>query len=270
MIEEKRRELEEKEFALKITPQELETFDITPFSSETPEELKKKIEKYRIKLEEIGGIDPLVVKEYRETKTRHEFLEHETADLESASRNLKFLIKELEETMEKDFESGFNKIRDEFNNYFRIIFGGGKGVLKYVPLRERREGEEESGSEAERPEYGIEIDVDVPRKRIQGLAMLSGGEKALASIALLFAITAVNPPPFLVLDETDAALDEANSHKYAAILKELSKKTQLIIITHNRETMKQAGVLYGVTMASDGISKLLSLKFEEAEAYTTR
>ena len=100
--------------------------------------------------------------------------------------------------------------------------------------------------------------------------MLSGGERALTSVALLFAITAVNPPPFLVLDETDAALDEANSQRYAAILKELSKKTQLILVTHNRETMKCAGVLYGVTMGDDGVSKLLSLKLEEAEAYTNR
>ena len=98
--------------------------------------------------------------------------------------------------------------------------------------------------------------------------MLSGGERALTSVALLFSITVVNPPPFLVLDETDAALDEANSRKYAAILKELAKKTQLILVTHNRETMKSAGVLYGVTMGDDGISKLISLKLEEAEVYT--
>ena len=99
--------------------------------------------------------------------------------------------------------------------------------------------------------------------------MLSGGERALTSIALLFSITAVNPPPFLVLDETDAALDEANSQRYAAILRELSKKTQLILITHNRETMKSAGILYGVMMRDDGVSCLLSLKLEEAEAYTS-
>ena len=270
-IEEKHRELEEEEYRCKITPQELEAFDLVSFSSETSDDLKKKIEKYRIKLEEIGGIDLLVVKEYKETKTRYEFLEREIGDLQSASRDLRFLIKELEETMKRDFESGFNKIKEEFNNYFRIIFGGGKGILKYVPLRALRDDEgEETGTSEEKTEYGIEIDIDVPRKRIQTLAMLSGGERALASIALLFAITAVSPPPFLVLDETDAALDEANSRKYAAILKELSKKTQLIIITHNRETMKQAGILYGVTMASDGVSKLLSLKFEEAEVYTNR
>ena len=100
--------------------------------------------------------------------------------------------------------------------------------------------------------------------------MLSGGERALVSAALLFAVTAVNPPPFLVLDETDAALDEANSQKYGAILKELAAKTQLILITHNRETMQQAGLLYGVTMGYDGVSKILSLKLEEAESYGNR
>ncbi len=125
-------------------------------------------------------------------------------------------------------------------------------------------------SDEEKSEEGIEIGVDLPGKRIKGLAMLSGGERALTSIALLFAITAVNPPPFLVLDETDAALDEANSQRYAAILKELAKKTQLILITHNRETMKAAGILYGVTMGDDGVSRLLSLKLEEAEVYTNR
>ena len=100
--------------------------------------------------------------------------------------------------------------------------------------------------------------------------MLSGGERALTSIALLFAIAAVNPPPFLILDETDAALDEHNSQRYGAILIELAKRTQLIVITHNRETMKSAGVLYGITMGDDGVSRLLSLKLEEAETYTSR
>ena len=132
------------------------------------------------------------------------------------------------------------------------------------------EDAEESGGEIEEPHIGVDIDVDLPKKRIKGLAMLSGGERSLTSVAFLFAITAVNPPPFLFLDETDAALDEANSRRYAEILKELSKKTQLIIVTHNRETMRVAGVLYGITMGDEGVSKLLSLKFEEAEVYTNR
>lgn len=240
------------------------------------EELRRKIERMRAKLEEIGGIDPAVMEEYRELEARHTFLVKELADLDQAADSLKELIRELNTHIKNDFREGFAKIKEEFHNYFRIIFGGGKAVLQLVEKEPRlASGEEEEEFEGEReeeeaPEPGVDIAVDLPRKRIKGLAMLSGGERALTAIALLFAITAVNPPPFLVLDETDAALDEANSQRYGAILKELAKKTQLIIVTHNRETMKSAGILYGVTMGDDGVSKLLSLKLEEAEVYTNR
>lgn len=127
--------------------------------------------------------------------------------------------------------------------------------------------EEAMETSAEATEEGIEIAVNLPRKKIKGLAMLSGGERALTSIALLFAMSQVNPPPFMILDETDAALDEANSRKYGDMIESLSKFSQLILITHNRETMSRAGVLYGVTMGSDSVSRLISLKFAEAEAY---
>lgn len=248
--------------------------DVPPELREAePGELRKKIERLKARLEEIGSIDEVVLKEYRDTNERFGFLERELEDLRGAERDLHSLVEELEERIERDFKTGFEKIKDEFHGYFKIIFGGGKGILSYIPIRQRRgedvEAENDANEESEAI-YGIDIDVELPRKRIKGLQMLSGGERALVSIALLFAITAVNPPPFLVLDETDAALDEANSQKYAAILKELSKKTQLIIITHNRETMKQAGVLYGVTMGEDGVSKVLSLKLEEAESYGNR
>jgi chromosome segregation protein len=240
-------------------------------------ELRKKIERMRGKLEEIGGIDPEVVKEYQETESRHTFLTNELEDLKKASLSLKELVKELDQHIKKDFREGFSKIKEEFHNYFRIIFGGGRASLQLVKLQQRG-GEEDvidtpidvSAQMGSWLEEGVELSVDLPRKRIHGLAMLSGGERALTSIALLFAITAVNPPPFLVLDETDAALDEANSQRYSAILRELAKKTQLLLITHNRETMKCASVLYGVTMGDDGVSKLLSLQFDEAEAYTNR
>ena len=111
---------------------------------------------------------------------------------------------------------------------------------------------------------GLDVNVSLPRKKVKGLMMLSGGERALTSIALLFAISQVNPPPFIILDETDAALDEANSKKYSDMIENLSKQSQLILITHNRETMSRAGVLYGVTMGADGASRLLSIAFEEA------
>ena len=113
-------------------------------------------------------------------------------------------------------------------------------------------------------EQGIEIDVSLPHKKVRELNALSGGERSLTSIAILFAMSQVNPPPFLVLDETDAALDEANSRKYGDMLEKLSHRSQLIVVTHNRETMSRAGVLYGVTVGTDGASKLLSVKLDEA------
>ncbi|MFC1802155.1 chromosome segregation protein SMC, partial [Patescibacteria group bacterium] len=118
--------------------------------------------------------------------------------------------------------------------------------------------------EEEKIEEGVDVDVSLPNKKTKGLAMLSGGERSLTSIALLFAMSQVKPPPFIILDETDAALDEANSKRYGDMIESLSKYSQLILITHNRETMSRAGVLYGVTMGGDGVSKLLSIKFEEA------
>lgn len=243
------------------------------------EELNHRIERLRAQLEEIGGIDPETIKEYREADTRHSFLAGELNDLKEASRSTRELIAALERHMRDDFKAGFSRINSEFDEYFRMIFGGGKALLHLVaprPLHVRpvadivRIDAPDEDVEEEEQEEGIDISVDLPRKRIKGLAMLSGGERALTSIALLFAITAVNPPPFLILDETDAALDEANTQRYVTIINELAKKTQLLIITHNRETMKSAGTLYGITMGGDGVSKLLSLKLEEAEQYTNR
>ena len=123
---------------------------------------------------------------------------------------------------------------------------------------------EEVEEDGEETAEGVELDVNLPNKRVRGLDMLSGGERALTSIALIFAMSQINPPLFIILDETDAALDEANSRRYGDMITALAEKSQLILITHNRETMSRAGILYGVTMGSDGVSKLLSVKFEEA------
>lgn len=258
-----------------VKKEELEPNIIDGYETILNEDLKRKIERIRGKLEEIGGIDDAVIKEYQDTEARHSFLAGELEDLKQASASLKELIKELDKHIKDEFKEGFSKIKEEFNNYFRIIFGGGKGVLQLIKSRKSKKDELEdldisSEDLGDDENEGIEISVDLPKKRIKGLTMLSGGERALASVALIFAITAVNPPPFLILDETDAALDEANSKKYALILKELSKRTQLVLVTHNRETMKCASVLYGVTMGDDGVTKLLSLRLEEAEVYTNR
>lgn len=259
-----------------IGPKELALVVLDGYEQIPTEEIKKKIERLRGKLEEIGGIDDTVVKEFQETETRHAFLTKELEDLKKASVSLRELVSELEGHIKNNFKEGFARVKESFHEYFRIIFGGGRASLNLVKpevrIKNQENGEAEiiEADEVGSTEEGVDIIVDLPRKRIKGLAMLSGGERALTSIALLFAITAVNPPPFLVLDETDAALDEANSQRYGAILKELSKKTQLVLITHNRETMKSAGILYGVTMGDDGVSRLLSLKLEEAKVYMNR
>ena len=158
------------------------------------------------------------------------------------------------------------------------MFDGGTGYLDVVienkknrrekvgPLESSKSDLEEPDDEEEEPEQGIEINVSLPHKKVKELNALSGGERSLTSIALLFAMSQVNPPPFLVLDETDAALDEANSRKYGDMLEKLSRHSQLIVVTHNRETMSRAGILYGVTIGNDGASKLLSVKLDEAAA----
>ena len=138
------------------------------------------------------------------------------------------------------------------------MFDGGESALKIEKKKISSDEDEE-----EVFEEGLEIDVNLPRKKVKSLMMLSGGERALTSIALLFAMSSVNPPPFIILDETDAALDEANSRRYGDMIENLSKNSQLILISHNRETMSRAGVIFGITMI-DGASKVLSIKFDEA------
>jgi len=153
------------------------------------------------------------------------------------------------------------------------MFGGGEASLslvKQVGKKTDLENLEKSEFEEveEETEEGLDIKVNLPKKKVRGLMMLSGGERALTSIALIFAISQVNPPPFIILDETDAALDESNSKRYGDLVEILSKHSQLILITHNRETMSRAGVIYGVTMGTNGVSKLLSISFDEATEVT--
>lgn len=224
------------------------------------------LEKLKIRLEELGvGVTDDLIKEYDNAKERDDFLARELADLEASVGNLKELTLEMQAKLQEQFEGGLEKITKEFHTFFTLMFGGGSAALERVVLKQRggdEEGEEESESEQE----GVELQVTLPNKRVKGLEMLSGGERALTSIALIFAMSQVNPPPFIILDETDAALDEANSRRYGDMIEALAKKSQLVLITHNRETMSRAGILYGITMGIDGASKVLSVKFEEAAA----
>ncbi len=240
---------------------------------EVQESRKREIEKLKVRLEDsgiAGGDD--VMKEFKETSERDAFLMKELEDLARSSESLKVLIKELDEKLTNEFKLGVQKINNKFSEFFGAMFGGGFASLTVVKEKKKKKSDtdlsmlEEGGElqEEDEGEEGLDIEVKLPRKKIKGLMMLSGGERALTSIALLFAISAVNPPPFIILDETDAALDEANSKKYGDMIADLSKYSQLILITHNRETMARAGIIYGVTMGNDGISRLLSIQFEEA------
>jgi len=228
------------------------------------EKRRREIEKITIRLEDSGGSSgEEILKEYEEVKERDAFLEREITDLKKSAESLKQITEELESRVEKEFSEGVEKINNQFQEFFSLMFGGGSASLEVI--RGRRVVNPEDDSEGnEDLSDGVEIEVNLPRKKIKGLMMLSGGERALTSIALLFAMSQVNPPPFIILDETDAALDEANSKKYGDMVKNLSNRSQLILITHNRETMSRAGVLYGVTMDSTGVSKLLSVDLEEA------
>ncbi|KKT94399.1 MAG: Chromosome partition protein Smc [Parcubacteria group bacterium GW2011_GWC1_45_14] len=219
----------------------------------------------------------MIVEEYQETNTRFDFLSGELLDLEKAMESLREVIKEMEQKIDLEFAKAFEEINAEFTKYFKIIFGGGNAHLIKIKTKtskrkakdgaEAETGEDEATegeeNEDEKSELGIDIFACPPGKKITNLTMLSGGERSLTSLALLFAIIAHNPPPFAILDEVEAALDEANSRRFSKILQELSNNTQFIAITHNRETMRQASLLYGVTMGEDGISKLLSVHLDQ-------
>ena len=244
------------------------------------EEIQAKIQKLKYQLELIGGIDPEVIKEYTETNERWTFLTTQVDDLRKSITDLETVIVELNRLIEIQFSETFERINEAFGRYFKILFNGGQAKLerkRVAPTHKREEEELEEGVEPtkaeERPpsiaekfaaeEFEIEIHASPPGKRIKSLAMLSGGERSLSAIALISAIIAVNPSPFVVLDEVDAALDESNSIRFAQIVRELSSQTQFIVITHNRYTMEHSSTLYGVTMRDDGTSQLLSVKLED-------
>lgn len=239
-------------------------------------EAERRIFRLRAEVASVGEIDQTLLNEAKETETRFNFLSTQLADLEKASGDLSALIKDLDLKIHNDFTSSLGKINEEFNKFFQLMFGGGKGKLylekpeikkqvmpdealadEAIPMPKEIEPEEDEELSA-----GIEMELVIPRKKIKGLEMLSGGEKSLVSIAVLFALISVSPPPFLVLDEVDAALDERNTKRFAELIKDFSKKSQFIIVTHNRSTMESSDVLYGVTMEEDGVSKVLSIKLD--------
>ena len=214
------------------------------------------LERSKLRIEDAGlsnGTE--LYKEHETLRARDEYLAKELGDVKESEEKLLSLIKELELHINNSFTDGIKQVSFGFNEMFGEVFKGGKASVEVVS-----DTDDEGNIET-----GLDIKVSLPEKRVKDLALLSGGEKALTSIALSFAMSQIAPPPFMVLDETDAALDESNAKKYGILLGRLARNSKLLVITHNRETMSHCDMLYGITIGADGSSKLLSINFKEAE-----
>lgn len=254
------------------------------------QDLEAKIMRLKNQLETIGGMDELTLKEYQETEARYTNLSTQVSDLKQGMGDLRQIIDELDVHIKQKFNDSFNKINEKFEFYFRVLFNGGRAYLSILKSADEPSAqavdlsevsEDVFDAQALRPEEkvlqkyekgasnitGIDIKATPPNKKLASIQALSGGERALTSIALLCSLLSCFPSPFVVLDEVDAALDDANTIRFGQILGTLANQTQFVTITHNRETMAQANMLYGVTMGDDGISKLLSVKLEQAKAF---
>ena len=224
--------------------------------------LTDQIQTLRTRVARLGAVNPLALEEYDEAAGRYEFMRSQLDDLQHAADALGALIAELDEAMHVRFTSTFQSIAVEFEKCFVRLFGGGEAKLFLTGGNGdiAQNGDSDGGSI---DGLGIDILVRPPGKRQQNIALLSGGERALTASALLFAILAVNPSPFCVLDEVDAALDEANVGRFRAMLADLTAQTQFLIVTHNRATIEVADTIYGVSMGDDGASRVLSVRLEE-------
>lgn len=220
-----------------------------PVLESIPETLEEEVRETRARLARNSNVNPDAPREYDEAASRHTFLTNQSNDLEAAAADLRKVIRELDLLMEVAFERTYKAVAEHFTDFFQKLFKGGTAYLELT----------EPNSMAT---TGIEIMARPPGKRPQSLALLSGGERALSACALIFAILRVSPTPFCVLDEVDAALDEANVDRFREVVEELSQETQFIIVTHNRRTLEGANAIYGVTMGSDGVSTVISLKLE--------
>ena len=215
------------------------------------DEAKKKVKLIKLAIDELGTVNLGAIDEYERVSERYEFLVTQKNDLQQAKDTLLQVIGEMDEEMARRFAETFYAIRDQFQSVFKALFGGGRAELRLTDPNNILQ-------------TGIEIVAQPPGKKLQNLSLLSGGERALTAIALLFSILKVRPVPFCILDEVEAALDEANVFRFSQFLKEFSKETQFIVITHRKGTMEGADVLYGITMQESGVSRLVSVRMEEA------
>lgn len=216
------------------------------------EEARKKVKLIKLAIDELGNVNLGAIEEYERVFERYEFLNEQRNDLQEAKDTLFQVIEEMDAEMKKRFQQTFEGIREHFEPVFRALFGGGRADLRLTEPEDLLN-------------TGVEIVAQPPGKKLQNLGLLSGGERALTAIALLFSILKVRPVPFCILDEVEAALDEANVHRFSQYLKRYSTETQFIVITHRKGTMEEADVLYGVTMQESGVSKLVSVRLENTK-----
>jgi len=216
------------------------------------EGLKEEVEKLKKRCDSYGSVNLVAIDEYEELRQRFEFLTKQQSDLLEAKQSLMNAITKINRTTRQLFVDTFTRVSEEFRIYFRMLFGGGEADLILVDPENVLES-------------GIDIVAKPPGKKLQNITLLSGGEKTMAAIALIFAVFKVRPSPFCVLDEIDAALDESNVGRYSYLLQEFSKIAQFIVITHNKKTISSADVMYGVTMQERGVSKIVSVKLSKDE-----
>lgn len=214
--------------------------------------IRSQVVELKERLDKLGPVNLVAIDEHKELEERHAFLAHQQEDLTNAKDSLMKAIQKINKTTKELFIDAFQKIHVEFKNFFRMLFGGGQAELVLI-------------DEQDILESGIEIIVRPPGKKLQNIMLLSGGEKALTAIALLFSIFKVKPSPFCVLDEIDAPLDESNINRFSNVLRDFLKISQFIIITHNKRTIELADVMYGITMQERGVSKIVSVKFLDSE-----
>jgi len=215
-----------------------------------PEAMQERVQRLRSQLRAVGPVNPQAEAEYSDLNERHTFLTSQLADLAAGERSLLQAIDELDEVICQRFKATFQQVAQRFSHYFATFFGGGQAKLVLTAPEDYRTS-------------GVDIVAQPPGKRLQSLGMLSGGEKALTAVSLLFALLQTNPSPFCVLDEVDAMLDEANVGRFVAALQELAQHSQFIVITHNRRTIETADSIYGVSMSDDSISRVLSLRLSD-------
>ena len=237
---------EEYEMTYQMVKQQYDTkVQITSY-----QKLKSDVKQWKSQIKELGAVNVEAIENYKEVKQRYSFLTTQRTDILEAEQKLHLLISDLSQMMENRFREQFDVISKNFGEVFREMFGGGKAYLKL-------------SDETKVLESSIEIIAQPPGKSLQNMLLLSGGERALTAIAILFSILKMKPSPFCILDEIEAALDDANVKRYADYLKKFSKDTQFIVITHRKGTMEAADVMYGVTMQEKGVSKMISVNFED-------